>query len=267
VRHPDCSAPSDGHLDIGRSINEAERRLAEAKRVLPELQRKCDASFPQHELDEKMARLEDVNRQLAAKPTVSDMRPGPVLRAPNSALNARCRFARMAPLLFAHAKNDDAGTVDHHAVPISDSAMVIARVQAAFARRVGAALPVGIQKVRGMDDLPPALQAAARRQQLDLGKGVYFENVVYVVQQAHGTAEEVEKTIFHELYGHAATASLFGGEWLAKQNALLGAWPRKLTSMQGRRCRGSCFRAGEPHLVQRMGNDRPYFLQSRPDIG
>jgi hypothetical protein len=24
------------------------------------------------------------------------------------------------------------------------------------------------------------------------------------MQQAHGTAEEVEKTIYHELYGHAA---------------------------------------------------------------
>jgi hypothetical protein len=33
----------------------------------------------------------------------------------------------------------------------------------------------------------------------------------------------MEKTIFHELYGHAATASLFGGEWLAKQGALLKA--------------------------------------------
>ena len=74
-----------------------------------------------------------------------------------------------------------------------------------------------------MDDLPPVLQEAARRQQLGLGKGVFFENVVYVVQDAHGTTEEVETTIFDELYRHAATASLFGGEWLAKQNALLKA--------------------------------------------
>jgi hypothetical protein len=74
-----------------------------------------------------------------------------------------------------------------------------------------------------MDELPLALQAAARRQQLGLGKGVYFENIVYVVLQAHSTPEEVEKTIFHELYGHAATATLFGGEWLAKQNTVLKA--------------------------------------------
>lgn len=33
----------------------------------------------------------------------------------------------------------------------------------------------------------------------------------------------MEKTIFHELYGHAATATLFDGEWLAKQNALLSS--------------------------------------------
>jgi hypothetical protein len=39
VSHPSyCSAPSDGLLNIGRSFNEAERRLAEAKRVLPEWQ-------------------------------------------------------------------------------------------------------------------------------------------------------------------------------------------------------------------------------------
>jgi hypothetical protein len=31
----------------------------------------------------------------------------------------------------------------------------------------------------------------------------------------------MEKTIFHELYGHAATATLFGGVWYAKHNALL----------------------------------------------
>jgi phenylalanine-4-hydroxylase len=42
---------------------------------------------------------------------------------------------------------------------------------------------------------------------------VFLENVVYVVQQAHCMPYEVEKTIFHELYGHVATASLFGGEW------------------------------------------------------
>jgi hypothetical protein len=61
-----------------------------------------------------------------------------------------------------------------------------------------------------MSDLPPALQAAA------------FENVIYVVEQAHSTPEEVDKTIFHELYGQA-TATLIGGEWLAKQNAVLKA--------------------------------------------
>lgn len=44
-----------------------------------------------------------------------------------------------------------------------------------------------------------------------------------MVQDAHDTAKEMEKMIFHELYGHAFTAALFGGEWGAKQNALLKA--------------------------------------------
>jgi hypothetical protein len=107
--------------------------------------------------------------------------------------------------LFSRAKKDDAGTVAHDTELISDSAMdaVINRIQAAFAKRHCAALPVAIQKVRGMDELPPALRKVARRQHLDLGKGVFYENVVYVVQQAHGTPEEAGKTIFHELYGHA----------------------------------------------------------------
>jgi N12 class adenine-specific DNA methylase len=137
------------------------------------------------------------------------------------------RKRRESDPLFARAENDEAGAVAQNGkTPIisdTDFAAVIDRVKAAFAKRAGGALTVSIKPVRGMDDLPPALQEAARRQQLDLGKGVYFENTVYVVQQAHSTAEEVEKTIFHELYGHAATATLFGDEWVAKQNALLKA--------------------------------------------
>jgi hypothetical protein len=136
-----------------------------------------------------------------------------------AARHARLRWLRQrraADPLFARAKNDDAGTVAHHAEPISDSALdaFITRVQAAFAKRYGAALPVAIKPVRVMDDLPPALQESARRQQLGLGKGAYWEYVVYEVQQAHGTPEEVDKSIFHELYDHAT--ALFGGEWQAK---------------------------------------------------
>jgi hypothetical protein len=106
-------------------------------------------------------------------------------------------FARIAPLLFARAKDDKAGTVaqnDKTSISDADFAAVIDRAKAAFAKRAGGALTAGIKPVRGMDDLPPAPQESARRQQLGLGKGVYFENVVYVVQQAHSTPEEVEKT-------------------------------------------------------------------------
>jgi hypothetical protein len=74
-----------------------------------------------------------------------------------------------------------------------------------------------------MSDPPPVLQESACRQQLRLGKGADRKNVVYVVQQAHGKPEEVEKTIFHVLYGRAATAALFGGEWPAKLHRLAGA--------------------------------------------
>ena len=74
-----------------------------------------------------------------------------------------------------------------------------------------------------MGDRPPALQLAVRPQQLNLGKSVFFENVVHVVKNANSTAKEVKKTIFHELYGHAATAALFGGQRVAKPNALLKA--------------------------------------------
>jgi hypothetical protein len=59
-----------------------------------------------------------------------------------------------------------------------DSDAVIDRIRAGFAKRHGAALPVAIEKVRYMEDLPPALQAAARRQHFNLRKGVFFESVV-----------------------------------------------------------------------------------------
>jgi hypothetical protein len=60
--------------------------------------------------------------------------------------------------LFARSKKNDAGTVAHHAEPISETVLdaVIGHIQDGFARRHGAALPVAIQKVRGRDDLPPA---------------------------------------------------------------------------------------------------------------
>jgi hypothetical protein len=146
-----------------------------------------------------MARLEDVIRQLAATPTVSPMRPGPNLRA-KPELNVRAGFPRIAPLLFARAKDDKAGTVaqnDKTSISDVDFAAVIDRVKTAFAKRNGGALTVGIEPVGGMNDLPPALQESARGQQLTLGEGMLFDNVVYGVQQTHSTPKEVEKTIFH----------------------------------------------------------------------
>jgi hypothetical protein len=67
--------------------------------------------------------------------------------------------------LVTHAQNGEAGTVAHNAEPISNSAMdaIIERIQAGFARRHGAALPVVIKRVRGMGDLAPAVRTAARR--------------------------------------------------------------------------------------------------------
>jgi hypothetical protein len=108
----------------------------------------------------------------------------------------------MAPLLFARAKDDKAGTVaqnDKTSICDAGFAAVIDRVKAAFDKRAGGALTVGIEPVGGMSDLPPALQESARRQQLGLSKGAYWENVVCVVQQAHRTPEEVEKTIFRAI--------------------------------------------------------------------
>jgi hypothetical protein len=119
--------------------------------------------------------------------------------------------------LFARAQDNQAGTVaenDKARASDVDFHAVIDRIKAAFARRAGGALTVTIEPVRRMSDLLLEMRASARRQQIgNLGKGAYWENVVYVVQDAHSTPEEVEKTIFHELYGHAATATLFGGEW------------------------------------------------------
>lgn len=152
----------------------------------------------------------------------------PCSRRPDScgSIFSRLNTDEKEQALFARAKQDDTGAVAGEAQPIGDAAIdaVIKRVQAAFAAANGAALPVRIQKVRDMQDLPPALQETGHRQQVGkLGEGVFFEDVVYVVQEAHSTAEQVETTIFHGLYGHAATSALFGNEWTVKLNALFKA--------------------------------------------
>lgn len=72
--------------------------------------------------------------------------------------------------------------------PISshDADAVIAGVKAAFLAQHGAAIPFRIEKVRVMADLPAALQASAACQEVgESGRGAFYNNTIYVVQNAH----------------------------------------------------------------------------------
>ena len=82
--------------------------------------------------------------------------------------------------------------------PISshDADQVIGRIGDAFKSRFRGAIPLRIQKVRVMSDLPPALQASARRQLVgDLGNDEFYDHIIYVVQDSHRMEDEMETRI------------------------------------------------------------------------
>jgi hypothetical protein len=108
---------------------------------------------------------------------------------------------------------------------VADS--TIERIRSAFASEFNGAT-FRLQKVGDFSDLPkPILDDAARQGVAPTAKGVLYGDTVYVVQNNHRSAEDLEKTIFHELYGHAATHAYFGKAYERELNTLLdkiGGW-------------------------------------------
>lgn len=54
-----------------------------------------------------------------------------------------------------------------------------------------------------------------------MAPGVFYDGTVYIVQDNHRCAAEVEKTIFHEMFGHAAVRTLFNNDYDGHLNTLL----------------------------------------------
>jgi hypothetical protein len=163
------------------------------------------------------AALPVLERLLKAKPLV-DLLGKEASRKPG-------QDDELSDALFSRGEGNAAPVAEQVHLPISTEAAdkVVARIQRAFQVRSHGGVPFRIEKVRTMADLPEVLRTSATAQKVEAGKGVFYDGTVYVVEDAHATAKELETTIFHELYGHAATQALFGKEWVQKQNALYDA--------------------------------------------
>lgn len=76
-------------------------------------------------------------------------------------------------------------------------------------------VPVEIKDT--VDDLPDDLRAQAVAQGCPPGGNERFfstfhDGTVYILASEHRTAQEIEKTLHHEVYGHEALNTLMGGE-------------------------------------------------------
>lgn len=134
-------------------------------------------------------------------------------------------------VLFARAKADGTNAVmqkAHASIRDADMDGTIARFSDAFVRQFGARLMVPIEKVRAFADLPQAILASAAAQGVKVtAPGVFYDGKVYVVQENHRNATELEKMIFHEMFGHAAVRTLFADDYNGHLNTLLtriGGW-------------------------------------------
>lgn len=58
--------------------------------------------------------------------------------------------------------------------------------------------------------LPADVLAEAVRQNVTRAKGLFDNGNVYLILDAHATPEQLQETVFHELYGHASLQKLFG---------------------------------------------------------
>ena len=90
----------------------------------------------------------------------------------------------------------------------------------ADAMRDGAVLRVRV--VKSFTDLPLAVQEEAKRQGSNGSdiKGVFHHNTFYAVADNLYSAQEVEQTFFHEVYGHYGIRQLFGDTLNAELNKL-----------------------------------------------
>lgn len=79
-----------------------------------------------------------------------------------------------------------------------------------------------VRVVARFEDLPPAIQQAAHDQGSD-GRdiqGVWHDGTIFIVAGNHSSAIEVERTLFHEFYGHFGLDALWGAAKAQQLRAL-----------------------------------------------
>ncbi|WP_020209053.1 LPD38 domain-containing protein [Gilvimarinus chinensis] len=81
--------------------------------------------------------------------------------------------------------------------------------------RIASSLPdstAKIELVDSFDEFPEAIKKSAKKLGFDGSrvKGAYRDGTVYLNRSALKSAEDVERTIFHELYGHHGLKTIFG---------------------------------------------------------
>lgn len=114
-----------------------------------------------------------------------------------------------------------------------DADAVIAGVKAAFLAQHGAAIPFRIEKVRVMADLPAALQASAGRQNVgESGRGVFYNNTIYVVQNAHSPPSSWKRR-FSTNYTAALRCVAPRSRWTPVGNEKHNALMKALGSVEG----------------------------------
>ena len=139
----------------------------------------------------------------------------------NEAANQKLGGDAPAVLSASPSGNDGNAAVVVDAVAANDA------IAAAMSGLEGAPQ---VTLVDSFSDLPQQIQDEAKEQ--DAGerefKGAFKGGHIWILRANHATVEDIEATLFHELYGHYGTRALFGNKWFQEINKLytsIGGWP------------------------------------------
>lgn len=206
----------DAALDVtdkGESTARMTQKLANSIEQLPALQAKKGSGFPQESaLETKNTRLEAVIRMLSDDTVV---RTGADAKKPPPGSGGG------VDVVYSRAGEPDGRPI----FPRVQRASVTKSEVNKVITDVIAGLPAGlagtkIHVVDGFYDLPAAIvRQAIADDAVDSISGVRANDGIYIVRSKHSTAEQVEKTLLHEL-AHDGLRKLFGNLINIKLNNL-----------------------------------------------
>lgn len=107
-------------------------------------------------------------------------------------------------------------------ISTEEARSVVERFTAAIGKR-----GTRVELVDSALDLPPAVHKRIAQEGFDAAeiRGVHYDKTAYIVrnQSKHTSAQAIEETIYHEVYGHEGFRRLFGAEIGSKFKHLFGA--------------------------------------------